>query len=196
MTHNKTHAARPAGYQSNFLSNILQKSSVKEVIEVVMVISRVTRTVWNLFWNFFIIDCFHRDLHITRHFDLRCHGVFEDLVTRTVLWKQGALGSQLQNHVKSRDTKGDDENHSNNDSSNGGPSHVISNIRFRSRRGFRWLVARICKYTHSPCSSIIVQATLLNPDMCNPDFRLNRTDWKFPVPSYTYDSYTNNPDFA
>ena len=41
-----------------------------------------------------------------------------------------------------------------------------------------------------------IQATLLNPDMCNPDFHLNRTDWKAPVPSYTYNSYTHNPDFA
>ena len=41
-----------------------------------------------------------------------------------------------------------------------------------------------------------VHATLVNPDMCNPDFRLNRTDWKVPVPSYTYISYTHNPDFA
>ena len=41
-------------------------------------------------------------------------------------------------------------------------------------------------------------ATQLNPDMCNPDFRLNlnRTDWKVLVPSYTYNSYTHNPDFA
>ena len=37
---------------------------------------------------------------------------------------------------------------------------------------------------------------LFNPDMCNPDFRLNRTDWKVPVPSYTYNSHTHNPDFA
>ena len=43
-----------------------------------------------------------------------------------------------------------------------------------------------------------IQATLLNPDMCNPDLCLNRTDWKVPVPSYTYmyDSYTHTPDFA
>ena len=41
-----------------------------------------------------------------------------------------------------------------------------------------------------------VQATLLNPDMCNPDFRLNRADGKVPVPSFTYPSYTHNPDFA
>ena len=40
------------------------------------------------------------------------------------------------------------------------------------------------------------QATLLNPDMCTPDFRLNRTDWKVPVPSYSYNSYMHNPDFA
>ena len=25
-----------------------------------------------------------------------------------------------------------------------------------------------------------IQATLLNPDMCNPDFHINRTDWKVP----------------
>ena len=42
----------------------------------------------------------------------------------------------------------------------------------------------------------LVQATLLNPDMCNPDFRLNRTNWKIPVTSYTYNSYTHNSDFA
>ena len=41
-----------------------------------------------------------------------------------------------------------------------------------------------------------IQATLLNPDMCNPDFCLNRTDWKVPVTSYTYHFYTHNPDFA
>ena len=41
-----------------------------------------------------------------------------------------------------------------------------------------------------------VHATLLNPDMCNPDFRLNRTDWKVPGSSYTYNSYTHNPDFV
>ena len=41
-----------------------------------------------------------------------------------------------------------------------------------------------------------VQATLLNPKMCNPDFRLSRTDWKVPVPSYTYNSYAHNPEFA
>ena len=33
-----------------------------------------------------------------------------------------------------------------------------------------------------------------NPDMCNPDFCLNRTDWKVPVPSYTYNSYTHSPE--
>ena len=43
---------------------------------------------------------------------------------------------------------------------------------------------------------MLVQGTLLNPYMCNPDFRLNRTDWKVPVPSYTYNFYTHNPDFA
>ena len=41
-----------------------------------------------------------------------------------------------------------------------------------------------------------VQATLLNPDMCNPDFCLNRTDWKVPVPSFIYNCYTRNTDFA
>ena len=41
-----------------------------------------------------------------------------------------------------------------------------------------------------------LQATLLNPDMGNPDFRLNRTDWKVPAPSYSYNSYTHNTDFA
>ena len=41
-----------------------------------------------------------------------------------------------------------------------------------------------------------IQATLLNPDMCNPDFRLNRTVWKVTFPSYTYKYYTHNPDFA
>ena len=40
------------------------------------------------------------------------------------------------------------------------------------------------------------QATLLNPDMCNPDFRLNRTDKKVPVLSYTYNSYTHNSELA
>ena len=29
--------------------------------------------------------------------------------------------------------------------------------------------------------------------MYNPDFRLNRTDWKVRVPSYTYNSYMHNP---
>ena len=42
----------------------------------------------------------------------------------------------------------------------------------------------------------LIQATLLNPDMSNLDFRLNRTKWKVPVPSYAYISYTHNPDFA
>ena len=52
------------------------------------------------------------------------------------------------------------------------------------------------KWHNVSCISII-QATLLNnPEMCNPDFRLKRTDWKVPVPSYTYNSYTYNPDFA
>ena len=41
-----------------------------------------------------------------------------------------------------------------------------------------------------------IQATLLNPDMYNPDFHLNRTDWKVPVLFYTYNSYKHNPDFA
>ena len=41
-----------------------------------------------------------------------------------------------------------------------------------------------------------IQATLLGPDMCNPDVRLNRTDWKVPVPSYKYNSFIHNPDFA
>ena len=41
-----------------------------------------------------------------------------------------------------------------------------------------------------------IQATLLNPDMYNPDFCLNWTDWKVPVPSNTYNSYTHNLDFA
>ena len=31
-----------------------------------------------------------------------------------------------------------------------------------------------------------IQATLLIPDMCNPDLRLNRTDSKVPVPSYMF----------
>ena len=39
-------------------------------------------------------------------------------------------------------------------------------------------------------------ATLLYPDMCNQDFCRNRTNWKVTGPSYTYDSYTHNPDFA
>ena len=39
-----------------------------------------------------------------------------------------------------------------------------------------------------------LQVTLLNLDMCNPDFRLNRTDWKVSVLFYTYNSYTHNPD--
>ena len=42
----------------------------------------------------------------------------------------------------------------------------------------------------------IIKATLLNPDMCNPDFRLSRIDRKVPVLSYTYYSYMHNPDFA
>ena len=41
-----------------------------------------------------------------------------------------------------------------------------------------------------------IQANLLNPDVCNPDFRRYRTDWKGPVPSYTYNFCTHNPDFA
>ena len=41
-----------------------------------------------------------------------------------------------------------------------------------------------------------IQATLLNPDMCNLDFRLNQTDRKVTVPSYTRNSYMHNPDFA
>ena len=45
-------------------------------------------------------------------------------------------------------------------------------------------------------SSSPVQATLFNPDVCNPDFRQNQTDWKVPLLSYTYSSYTHNPDFA
>ena len=40
---------------------------------------------------------------------------------------------------------------------------------------------------------VYIQATLLNLDMCNLDFRLNRTDWKVPVPTYIYNSYTHNP---
>ena len=47
---------------------------------------------------------------------------------------------------------------------------------------------------HSFCKATVVLATLLNPYTCNPDFRLNRTNWKVPVPSYTYNSYTHNPD--
>ena len=47
---------------------------------------------------------------------------------------------------------------------------------------------------------LLNKATPLNPDLCDPDFRLNRTDCKVPVPSYTYtgtsNSYTHNPDFA
>ena len=43
---------------------------------------------------------------------------------------------------------------------------------------------------------VLIQATLLNPDICNPNFRLNRTYWKVPVPSYTKNSYKHNPDFA
>ena len=42
----------------------------------------------------------------------------------------------------------------------------------------------------------VIQTTMLNPDMCNPDFHLNRTDWKVTIPSHTYNSYTHNPDFA
>ena len=41
-----------------------------------------------------------------------------------------------------------------------------------------------------------IQETQLNPDMCNTDFCLNRTDWNVPVPSYKHNSYTHNPDFA
>ena len=40
-------------------------------------------------------------------------------------------------------------------------------------------------------SITISPSNLLNPDLCNPDFRLNRTDWKVVIPSYTH-----NPDFA
>ena len=43
---------------------------------------------------------------------------------------------------------------------------------------------------------ISIQANLLNPDVCNPDLRRYRTDWKGPVPSYTYNFCTHNPDFA
>ena len=53
-----------------------------------------------------------------------------------------------------------------------------------------WSLRTTCRY------HIFIQATLLNPDMSNPDFRLNRTDWNVPVPSYTYNSYAHNPDFA
>ena len=47
-------------------------------------------------------------------------------------------------------------------------------------------------------NGIEIQATLLNPDMCNPYFRINRTDWNVQVPSYTRNSYMymHNPDFA
>ena len=57
---------------------------------------------------------------------------------------------------------------------------------------------RICVYKGQSNVPVVkvIQATLLNPDMCNPDFRLNRTDRKVPVPSYTYNSYTHNPNFA
>ena len=44
--------------------------------------------------------------------------------------------------------------------------------------------------------NLLIPATLLNPDMSNPNFRLNRTDWKVPVTSYTYNSYMHNLDFA
>ena len=43
---------------------------------------------------------------------------------------------------------------------------------------------------------VTIPTTLLNPDMFNPDFRLNRTDWKVLIPSHTFNSYTHNPDFA
>ena len=48
----------------------------------------------------------------------------------------------------------------------------------------------VCMYV----SLWTIQAILLNSDMCNPDFRLNRTNLEVPVPSYTYNSYTHNPD--
>ena len=41
-----------------------------------------------------------------------------------------------------------------------------------------------------------IQTALLNPDMCNLDFRLNRTDWNVPVPPFTYNLYVHNRDFA
>ena len=44
------------------------------------------------------------------------------------------------------------------------------------------------------CICVYVQATLLNPDMCNPNFRLKRD--RSEGPSYTYNFYTHNPDFT
>ena len=59
-----------------------------------------------------------------------------------------------------------------------------------------WNVVPYTFYKYKSQQSMKIRATLLNPDMCNPDFRLNRTVWKAPVPSYTYNSYAHNPDFA
>ena len=50
------------------------------------------------------------------------------------------------------------------------------------------------KYFSMYVSLWTIQAILLNSDMCNPDFRLNRTNLEVPVSFYTYNSYTHNPD--
>ena len=50
--------------------------------------------------------------------------------------------------------------------------------------------------SHTPQLPWSLQATLLNLDICNPDFRLNGTDLKVPVPTFTYNFYMHNPDFA
>ena len=38
-----------------------------------------------------------------------------------------------------------------------------------------------CQTDKTTSGTTILQAALLNPDMCNPDFRLNQTDWSLPV---------------
>ena len=58
------------------------------------------------------------------------------------------------------------------------------------------IIPSISKTAKSTILFFQLQATLLNPNMCNPDFRQNRTDWNVPVPSYTYKSYMHNSYFA
>ena len=60
---------------------------------------------------------------------------------------------------------------------------------------------QISSFYKISCEQRVIQATLLNRDMCNPDFRLNRTDWKVPyihihIIYYAYNSYKYNLDFA